>query len=235
MKERVMTRHSGLTLAVLVAVLSSALWAAGPAVADNRHQAGAPPRHSPPAPAVQPGRWWDGAHGHQHYYPVTGWRVGAPPAQAHPIYWGGVRYHYYGGVWYYPWGGAYYVTRPPYGVVVTDLPTFATVVTIGGIGYWYANGVYYRRYADGGYEVAPSPILATGEGSAGRLYVYPRKGQTAEKQASDEYECHRWAVEQTGFDPSSAATNGQGSGAERRGDYGRAQRACLEGRDYTVR
>ena len=32
-----------------------------------------------------------------------------------------------------------------------------------------------------------------------------------QQQASDEYECHRWAVTQSGFDPSGAATGQAGS------------------------
>jgi len=32
-------------------------------------------------------------------------------------------------------------------------------------------------------------------------FVYPAKGQTAETQARDEYECFQWAREQTGYDP----------------------------------
>jgi hypothetical protein len=32
-------------------------------------------------------------------------------------------------------------------------------------------------------------------------YVFPAKGQTPEKQKSDEAACHTWAVQQTGFDP----------------------------------
>jgi hypothetical protein len=32
-------------------------------------------------------------------------------------------------------------------------------------------------------------------------YVYPAKGQTPEKQKSDEAACYSWAVKETGFDP----------------------------------
>ena len=35
-------------------------------------------------------------------------------------------------------------------------------------------------------------------------YVYPAKGQTPEKQKSDESACYSWAVQQTGFDPAKA-------------------------------
>jgi len=37
---------------------------------------------------------------------------------------------------------------------------------------------------------------------AAHPYVYPAKGQSAEQQQKDQYECHQWAVQQTGFDPS---------------------------------
>jgi hypothetical protein len=38
------------------------------------------------------------------------------------------------------------------------------------------------------------------------VFVYPAKGQTPEQQKQDEYACHQWAVQQTGFDPTKAQT-----------------------------
>lgn len=38
-------------------------------------------------------------------------------------------------------------------------------------------------------------------------YVYPFKNQTQEQQTQDCYECHSWAVQQTGYDPSRAYPN----------------------------
>jgi hypothetical protein len=35
-----------------------------------------------------------------------------------------------------------------------------------------------------------------------RVFVYPANGQTAEQTERDRYECHEWAVQQTGVDPS---------------------------------
>lgn len=35
----------------------------------------------------------------------------------------------------------------------------------------------------------------------GDLMIYPKGKQTAEQQSKDKYECHEWAVKQTGFDP----------------------------------
>jgi hypothetical protein len=33
------------------------------------------------------------------------------------------------------------------------------------------------------------------------LYVYPAKGQSQQKQKKDEFECYKWAMEQSGIDP----------------------------------
>jgi hypothetical protein len=35
-----------------------------------------------------------------------------------------------------------------------------------------------------------------------QIMVYPARGQTPEQLERDRYECHIWAVQQTGFDPS---------------------------------
>ncbi|MFL6603862.1 MAG: hypothetical protein ACJ8R9_21390 [Steroidobacteraceae bacterium] len=69
-----------------------------------------------------------------------------------------------------------------------------------------------------------------------KVFAYPRNGQTADQQARDRYECYRFAVAQSGFDPmhlSSSAS--QAPRAEPQSDYNRAQAACLEGHGYTVR
>jgi hypothetical protein len=64
------------------------------------------------------------------------------------------------------------------------------------------------------------------------LIAYPKNGQSQDQQGKDKFECHRWAVSQTGFDP----TLGAGAAANgRRSDYTRAQAACLEGRGYSVK
>jgi hypothetical protein len=36
----------------------------------------------------------------------------------------------------------------------------------------------------------------------GQPYIYPTRGQNQQQQSKDRYECHTWAVGQTGFDPS---------------------------------
>ncbi len=37
---------------------------------------------------------------------------------------------------------------------------------------------------------------------AAQLSIYPANGQSPEQQQTDEAECHQWAVQQTGIDPS---------------------------------
>jgi hypothetical protein len=34
-----------------------------------------------------------------------------------------------------------------------------------------------------------------------QMYIYPERGQSAQQQQRDSAECHAWAVQQTGFDP----------------------------------
>ena len=34
-----------------------------------------------------------------------------------------------------------------------------------------------------------------------KLYVYPAKGQSQQQQKKDEFECYKWAMEQSGVDP----------------------------------
>jgi len=70
-------------------------------------------------------------------------------------------------------------------------------------------------------------------------YVYPAKGQSPEKQKSDEAECYTWAVQQSGFDPAkpppTAAPAQQapvtGSGARARGAVAGAAVGAATGRD----
>jgi len=43
--------------------------------------------------------------------------------------------------------------------------------------------------------------LSAGPALGAELYVYPNKGQNQEQQSRDRYECHLWAVQQSGYDP----------------------------------
>ncbi len=188
---------------------------------------------------IEPQQWQDIRHGHQRVYPVTGHVATRLPARAHLVVRGNSRYWFADGIWYASRGGRYVVTRPPHGLVVTGLPAFATAVTIGAVTYYYANNVYYRPLPAGRFEVvsppAELPAAVTAATTTAQVFVYPRQGQSAEQQAGDEYECHRWATSRSGFDPTQVATGTMPPGAGQQQDYQRAAAACLEGRGYTVR
>lgn len=44
--------------------------------------------------------------------------------------------------------------------------------------------------------------LPMGVKAESQTFAYPAKGQSADQQQKDDFECHQWAVQQTGFDPS---------------------------------
>jgi Glycine-zipper domain len=58
--------------------------------------------------------------------------------------------------------------------------------------------------------------LISGLAFAADLMIYPAKGQSAEQQNRDQYECHRWAVQQSGFDPSNPSSAASASGSDQR-------------------
>jgi hypothetical protein len=213
---------------------------AGNALADREREQGRAHEHV------------DARHGHNHSYLDRGVVVREIPREAVPLRYGRDRYWFHGGIWYRGEGPRFVVVGPPLGIFVPVLPPFYVALTFGGVPYFYANDAYYvYRERERQYEVvAPPPGI---EGAAGvqppggappggpaaggdDVFVYPKNGQTPEQQSRDRYECHRWAADQTGFDP----TRGSGGvapeqSAAKRSDYFRAINACLEARGYTVR
>ena len=115
--------------------------------------------------------------------------------------------------------------------------------------YYYADDNFYQWNDNAAqYEtVQPPPGLVnqvqTQAPVARELFIYPKAGQSNEQLARDREECHRWAVGQSGYDPSAVATSSgsttttqaaANSTPEKRADYLRADGACLEGRNYSV-
>lgn len=73
-----------------------------------------------------------------------------------------------------------------------------------------------------------------------KIFAYPRNSQSADQQARDRYDCYRFAVAQSGFDPmhstpGSTTTGSTTANAELQSDYDRAQAACFDARGYTIR
>ncbi|HEY8518836.1 MAG TPA: hypothetical protein VIN61_02050 [Gammaproteobacteria bacterium] len=101
---------------------------------------------------------------------------------------------------------------------------------------WYA---YHPSFYSVGvhlwptWPVYPYPASRTRterEERAFKLYVYPAGGQSEQQMADDRYDCHVWAVDESGHDP----TLGMGR-REEADAYRRAFTACMEGRNYVVR
>jgi hypothetical protein len=90
---------------------------------------------------------------------------------------------------------------------------------------------YYPPPAEGN-QVPPS----ASQGAGGRMFIYPRQGQSEENQAKDFDKCHNWAVGQTGFDPSKPPVGAPDAQTiQKSSDYFRAISACLDAHGYTVR
>ena len=193
----------------------------------------APRDRGPAAPGAREFR--DSRYQHNRYYPVYGAQIPRLPRDHRVVLHNRTRYYFSGGAWYRPQGARYVVVTPPIGLFVSFLPPFYTTIWVGGAPYYYANDVYYA-HRGGGYVVVAPPKEEVSEvpPPADNMFVYPRQGQSEAQQATDRYECHRWAYSQTGFDPTQPAAGSDTSG-EKRANYQRAMSACLDGRGYTVK
>ena len=155
-------------------------------------------------------------------------------------------YGYYGG---WGWDGL------GYDLSLGALPLYYSTLWWNDVPYYYANANYYAwNSAALEYETVRPPRqvesqIATQEPTATALFAYPKSGQNTEQQTQDRYECHHWATDQTGFDPTqsgdvppAASTPAGGTVVAttvaepiKRQDYLRAQAACLEARGYSVK
>ena len=125
-------------------------------------------------------------------------------------------------LWSLPAGASHWHVWPYFGFSYGGSP----------YGTWYGPRVGVGVHVGGAYPVrrATSPTPAAPPQGALKLYVYPAAGQSDAQTADDRYQCHAWAANQSGHDP----TLGAGSREEAE-SYTRAFTACMEGRDYVVR
>lgn len=211
-----------------LACIAAGIAVSAPALADHRHNDN-----------------WRGRSNYHHYwhrapryYPSLGIYFNTLPGDFNVVVGGGSRYYYSGGVWYRPHGPRYVVVAPPLGVVVPALPPYFVTYPYGNVTYYVANDVYYVTNPQGtGYVVTSPPSAETAEAPPPeKVFVYPRNNQSQARQEKDRYECHAWAVSQTGFDPSAPQGGVEGDQvAPKRSEYKRANEACLDGRGYTVK
>lgn len=211
-----------------------------PAAADRDRGREAEHRREPHPVRVERGYEFDHRHHHDRYYPPRGYVVDVLPHGHLVVPYRGTHYYFHAGVWYRPSGTRFVVVTPPVGLSISVLPPYYTTVWVGGVPYYYADGVYYSwRPVERTYVVVDPPResdVLNLPPEPERLFIYPRLGQTEQQQATDRYECHRWAVDQTGFDPTRPAGGVTESQlVTKRADYQRASKACLEARGYSVR
>lgn len=155
--------------------------------------------------------------------------------------------YWHGGYWHGGWGwrGGYWHPWYPglglgLGLYFATLPAYYSTYYYGGVPYFYAGNTFYSWDAGRSQyvTVAPPDSLLRGvpsghaTGQQSDVIAYPKNGQSQEQLGRDKFECHKWAVGQTGFDPTQA---GGGAAPGRRDEYFRAQSACLEGRGYSVK
>ncbi|MBV8854292.1 MAG: hypothetical protein JOZ93_17045 [Sinobacteraceae bacterium] len=180
---------------------------------------------------------WRGSGWHGYGWHGYGWRRG----------WGCCGWGWgWGWGWPWGWGLGWYLPVLPLGFQTywwNDVP------------YYYANNAYYVWNGDvGQYEAvappasgdrdardsyslaAPGSVPRAAPRSGAELFAYPKAHQSEEQQARDREECRQWAAKQTGSSAgaSQAQTERPGN-SEQRAGYLRAQAACLEGRNYSVR
>jgi hypothetical protein len=184
------------------------------------------------------GEFRDSRYNHDRSYPARGQVITGLPRDHRVVIQGRTRFYFSGGVWYRPQGPRFVVVAPPFGLFVPSLPPYYATVWVGGMPYYYANETYYTHQGNG-YVIVEPPQSDVSETPppAEQMFIYPRLGQSEQKQADDRYECHRWAVSQTGFDPTRQQPGGapETQKVEKRADYHRAMGACLDGRGYTVK
>ena len=179
----------------------------------------------------------DSRYGHDRAYPERGQYVERMPNGYRSVFYGKTRYYFHEGVWYRPQGSRFVIVAPPFGMIVPFLPPYYATIWLSGVPYYYANEVYYAHRGDG-YVVVEPPKgeVSQAPPPADQMFIYPRQGQSEQKQATDRYECHRWAVSQAGYDPTQPpATMPADQLSNKRADYQRAMGACLDGRGYTVK
>lgn len=70
--------------------------------------------------------------------------------------------------------------------------------------------ISYRQIRNG---MASAVLLAVGvmNAQAQNLMIYPAAGQSPQQQQQDQYNCHAWSVQQSGYDPSKPPAPSSGS------------------------
>ncbi|QPO23053.1 glycine zipper family protein [Pseudomonas sp. Y39-6] len=166
-----------------------------------------------------------------------GYMVDRFPERNYRVPYRGQDYFFSGGYWYRPQGPRYVVVAPPYGIRVHYLPDYAREVWVGGALFFLAAGAYYTyENSTQQYVVVEPPTAVPApqpapQGNGYDVVAYPANGQSPAQVQQDGYDCYRWAVQQSGFDPQ-AVTYAPAPAVVQA--YRQAQGNCLSSRGYQV-
>lgn len=191
------------------------------------------------------GRFWGGGYWGGRYWPGSRYGVGFAwflpvlPFGYATYYWGGLPYYYYDNA-YYQWDPSYngYVATDPPPVAQSgsnepapgDVPDGSDAPSADYVPAPQSNDSPLPESSNSVASSAASAGPRGNWGGAADIFVYPRNGQSEQQTATDRFECHKWSVSQTGFDPT-RSVNLQGTST----DYRRAMGACMDARGYSVK
>ncbi|MFL9677452.1 DUF6515 family protein [Pseudomonas marginalis] len=166
-----------------------------------------------------------------------GYVVDRFPDRNYRVPYRGQDYFFSGGYWYRPQGPRYVVVAPPYGIRVHYLPDYAREVWVGGSLLFLAAGAYYAyEQSTQQYVVVQPPTQVPApqpapQGNGYDVVAYPANGQSPAQVQQDGYDCYRWAVQQSGFDPQAVTYAPDPAVVQ---TYRQAQGNCLSSRGYQV-
>ena len=166
-----------------------------------------------------------------------GYTVERFPDRNYRVPYRGQDYFFSGGYWYRPQGPRYVVVTPPYGIRVHYLPDYAREVWVGSALFFLAAGAYYsyetstQQYVVVQPPVASLPPQPAPQGNGYDVVAYPANGQSPAQVQQDGYDCYRWAVQQSGFDPQTVTYAPAPAVVQ---TYRQAQGNCLGSRGYQV-
>ncbi|WP_208855926.1 DUF6515 family protein [Pseudomonas lutea] len=194
--------------------------------------------------AGRPGGHGDGWGAGPRYRP--GYQIDRMPGGYSRVPYRGGDYYYSSGYWYRPQGPRYVVVEPPRGVRVRYLPDYAQQVWLGSSLFFVAAGTYYtyeqntQEYVVAEPPQGVEPVFSPQQPQqqpiqqAANPYdvvAYPPNGKPQQEIEQDRYDCYRYAVQQSNFDPASA---GYQPAPEVLGVYRQAMASCYAGRGYSI-
>lgn len=129
--------------------------------------------------------------------------------------------------------GATSAQAAPPSVERAGLPDDARPIWIGDQRYYLARDTWFLASgSDARYIPVPAPREIQMAGAdMFDVIAYPINDQTLRQQQQDHGLCHRWAIDQSGFNPMNTL---EPPSRAQTGTYRRALAACLAGHHYSV-